>query len=189
MDFVAVGTLVVLGAALGTRRVVQVKKDWIEAPCLWVAIVGRPGDAKSPALDQALFPVREAEAEAYLAYQRELKTWEDWDDGGGPRPDRPVRDRFAVSDVTVEKLALVLQENPRGVLLHRDEFGGWIRSMNLYRGGRGADVENFNSIWSGSSWRRVARTASWIASCWSTHGRSSASGPTRRSASRRDWRT
>jgi hypothetical protein len=150
VDFVAVGMLVVLGAAMGTRRVVEVKKDWTEAPCLWVAIVGRPGDAKSPALDQVLFPVREAEAEAYLAYRRDLKTWEDWDDDGGPRPDRPIREQFTVSDATMEALAQVLQENPRGVLLHRDEFGGWIRSMNLYRGGRGADVENFNSIWSGS---------------------------------------
>jgi hypothetical protein len=150
-DFIAAGMLVVLGAALGTRRVVQVKPGWTEAACLWVAVVGRPGEAKSPALDRALLPARTADAEAHQAWLDELATWKRCHAAEGEEecPDRPVRAQYLVSDVTIEKLALVLQENPRGVLLHRDEFGGWIHTMNVYRGGRGADVENFCSIWSG----------------------------------------
>jgi hypothetical protein len=92
--------------------------------------------------------VRAVDAEAHQAWLDALEDWHDAE-GDEDRGDRPTRMRFVVSDVTMEKLAQVLQENPRGVLLHRDEFGGWIRSMNVYRGGRGADVEDFNSIWSG----------------------------------------
>lgn len=159
-DFVAAGMLAVLGAALGTRRVIKIKDGWTEAACLWVAIVGRPGDAKSPALDQALLPARSADAIAHQMWLLALDEWRRCREGDGEDcPDRPMRERFLVSDVTIEKLALVLQENPRGVLLHRDEFGGWIRFMNQYRGGHGADVENFSSIWSGQPIDVLRKTA------------------------------
>jgi Protein of unknown function (DUF3987) len=141
--------LVVLGAALGTRRVLRYHNGWVDAACLWVVIVGEPGDAKSPALDKALQPVRIADADAHQTWLNEMKTWQGCQDDGQDCGDRPTREWLLVSDVTVEKLAMVLQDNPRGVLLHRDEFGAWIRSMNQYRGGKGADVPTFSSIWSG----------------------------------------
>src|SRR5581483_10249267 len=42
----------------------------------------------------------------------------------------------------------VLKDNPKGVLLHRDELVGWVRSMDQYKGGKGGDRQFYLSAWS-----------------------------------------
>jgi hypothetical protein len=58
-DFVGVPMLAVLGAAIGTSRVLQVKPGWHEGPRLFTAVVADPGSKKSPALALVMQPVRE----------------------------------------------------------------------------------------------------------------------------------
>jgi len=48
-----------------------------------------------------------------------------------------------VSDITTEGLLLVHAGAPRGLLLHRDELGGWLRSYNQYKNGKGADAQTW----------------------------------------------
>jgi hypothetical protein len=45
----------------------------------------------------------------------------------------------------------MLSTNPKGLLVYRDELSAWARSMNQYRGGRGGDVEFYQSAWSGTT--------------------------------------
>lgn len=45
-------------------------------------------------------------------------------------PDLPTRERLMVNDATIEKLGELLNENPNGLLLYRDEFVGFLRSMD-----------------------------------------------------------
>src|SRR2546426_5105668 len=40
------------------------------------------------------------------------------------------RSRTWTADTTVERLAGLLTENPRGLLLLRDELSAWVKSMN-----------------------------------------------------------
>ena len=76
-DFPAVAAIVALSSLIGARAVIQPKErdDWQVVPNLWGAVVGRPGVKKSPALNEALKPLRQLEA-------AELKQWElahqDW---------------------------------------------------------------------------------------------------------------
>lgn len=42
----------------------------------------------------------------------------------------PVRRRYKVNDSTVEKFAELLTENPNGLMLYRDEFIGFLRSLD-----------------------------------------------------------
>ncbi len=52
-----------------------------------------------------------------------------------------------VSDITVEKLADVLDDNGRGVLAVRDELSGWLGSFARYKGqGGGSDEPNWLSM-------------------------------------------
>ena len=70
----------------------------------------------------------------------------------GPRPEKPVKPRpvrIITGDATVEALAPILKQNPRGLLMHRDELSGWVRTMNMYRGGKGGDRQFYLSAWSG----------------------------------------
>lgn len=52
----------------------------------------------------------------------------------GPEPPLP---RLLVADVTVEKLGAMLQSQPRGTLMMRDELAAFINSMNCYKSGGG----------------------------------------------------
>src|SRR5262249_55533718 len=136
----------------------------------WTAIVGESGTAKTPAFKLVMRPVRERqrkalgchdeamrEHEADLArWEKEQAAWKRTDgDGGEPprKPPPPPAERYVVSDTTVEALAPILLENPRGLLLARDELAGWIGSFDRYagRGKAGTDAANWLSMFNAES--------------------------------------
>jgi len=43
---------------------------------------------------------------------------------------KPTRKRYIVYDATVEKLGELLNENPNGLLLFRDEIAGWLKTID-----------------------------------------------------------
>jgi len=61
------------------------------------------------------------------------------DDPKPPAPPKPPR--FVTSDATTEKLGEILSRYDRGVLVKRDEFSGWIGSMEKYGGAKGAGAD------------------------------------------------
>ena len=54
--------------------------------------------------------------------------------------------RYLVSDCTVEALAVLLEQHPRGLLVARDELSGWVNSFDAYKSCRGADVAHWLSM-------------------------------------------
>ena len=56
--------------------------------------------------------------------------------------------RYIVNDPTVEKLGELLNQNPRGLLLVRDELSGWLRSF--VKPGREGDREFYLEAWGGA---------------------------------------
>jgi hypothetical protein len=54
-----------------------------------------------------------------------------------------------MGDTTTEALFPILEENPRGVLVSREELTGWLRSMDQYKG-KGSDRQTWLSMWSNS---------------------------------------
>src|SRR5262249_24601260 len=61
--------------------------------------------------------------------------------------------RLVTTDATVESIAPILASNPRGIVLVRDELVAWLKSFDMYRGGKGNDRQFFLSVWSGSGIR------------------------------------
>lgn len=59
----------------------------------------------------------------------------------------PTPRRFIVHDPTVEQLGNLLQQNPNGLLLLRDELTGWLRSLD--REGHKTDRSFYLETWSG----------------------------------------
>lgn len=168
VDFIAVPLIALAGAAIGTTRVVLVKQGWTESASLYAAIVGRPGDKKSPALELAQEPLTEQQKELKNEWQKELEEYEikysEWqaeheqwkkaikkgNAGIEPKePQKPAMKRTYTSDTTVEALAALMAENPRGLALIRDELAGWVLSLNQYRSGKGADKQFYLSVYSG----------------------------------------
>jgi hypothetical protein len=62
-------------------------------------------------------------------------------------PQEPICRRYMCNDITIEAIAVLLQNNPRGVLLYSDELSGWIEGFNQYKkGGRGSDCAHWLSM-------------------------------------------
>lgn len=60
---------------------------------------------------------------------------------------RPVERRYRVNDATCEKLVELLVENPRGLLVYRDELSGWLRGLDKV--GREMDRAFYLESWNG----------------------------------------
>ncbi|MCH7839684.1 MAG: DUF3987 domain-containing protein [Planctomycetes bacterium] len=147
--------------AIGTTRMLYLKRDWIEPAILWLLVVSRSGSLKTPAYKHSLRPLYEAQRvrfreydAAIEAFEREMNRYDSdlnlWkkaklgERGEQPnKPAPPVCVRYLVDQTTLEALAPILCENPRGVLLARDESSGWVRGMNEYKGGKGSDLSNW----------------------------------------------
>lgn len=123
VELVAIPALVVAVAAIGNSRVIRLKPDWTEPASLFAAVVSPSGAMKSPALNMAAKPLQDLDSP-------KGRTW--------------------TADVTVEQLARLLAANPRGLLLVRDELSAWVKTMNQYRQGKGADRQFYLSVWGGA---------------------------------------
>lgn len=162
VDYVAIGLLTVAGSVLGNARWVSPWNGWREPPIIWSMMIGDPSSGKSPALDAVIAPLRELEREMREEAQEKLGLWLEaeavakiaesaWKEdtkaalkNGSEPPTRPEAAMLApkphmpllmVSDTTVERLAVRLAEQPRGILNCRDELSGWLLGMTRYSGG------------------------------------------------------
>src|SRR5262249_53830038 len=90
---------------------------------------------------------------ALAEYEARMKAWRGAREGSQPvKPTPPPKKRLLADDFTIEALAAMLADNPRGSTAKRAERRAWICSMNQYReGGRGADRQFWLSAWSGAS--------------------------------------
>lgn len=71
--------------------------------------------------------------------------------------------RYLTNDPTIEKLVTIMQENPQGVLLYRDEISGWLAGMS--KPGKEGDREFFLESWNGDtpySMDRVGRGSTYV---------------------------
>lgn len=161
-DYVAAAALAVCGSVLGNTRWPLIWEGWSEPPVLWTVVIGNPSANKSPGLDAVLIPLKKAERHLREKVQGDVDDWRAkaevaklvesaWKDavkaalkagdeppvrpvGADPGPE-PVMPRLAVSDTTVERLAVIVSKQPRGTLLARDELAGWLQGMTRYSGG------------------------------------------------------
>ena len=162
-DFIAVPMIAVLGAAIGTSCVVEIKPHWRERPCLYVAVVGEPGSIKSPALSLAVKPIysiqheySQEHDEATQKYDLDMEEYEEaiksYKQFGRERPRKPIRPKMKhafSTNATIESMFDMLHSNPRGILMKNDELSSWVLGMNQYRAGKGDDQQKYMSFWSG----------------------------------------
>lgn len=133
--------------------------NWTVTPNLWGAMIGGPSAMKSPAMKSALAPLYAMEQEyqeeygqalanykaehelagidAKAAKAQAIKLHSEGNTAGalealksaGREPGQPTRRRLVVNDATVAKLGELLNENPTGLILARDEIAGWLAQM------------------------------------------------------------
>jgi hypothetical protein len=146
--YVALPTLAAAFGCVGNTRRVLVRRRWEEPAVGWFALVGESGTLKTPAQAEALAPLRRVAARLAREHREALRGFA-WEREKYQRaraqalkkgkemplePERPPDTRVLVSDVTIERLAVLLADNPRGLLLERDELAGWVGSFTRYGG-------------------------------------------------------
>jgi hypothetical protein len=156
--FVAMPLVASIAATIGNRRRIELWPGWQEAPVLWTATVAESGSMKSPAARKALGFVRERQRAAFADYRAAVAAWDQEKRehdatrrsraaDAEPLGERPTAERFVVNDCTVESLAPILEKNPGGLLVDRDELSGWF-DFDRYSGGRGGgDVAHWLSLY------------------------------------------
>jgi len=152
---VAIGSLI--GSKIAIRP--KQKDNWSELANLWGFLCGNSGLMKTPAISEALIFIYLLVGNARKQHEKDLidhgrktvlqkmksesiqkkarKAVEDGDDEGairlldnaGDEVKAPTERRFVVNDSTVEKLGELLNENPNGLLVYRDELTGWLRTL------------------------------------------------------------
>jgi Bifunctional DNA primase/polymerase, N-terminal/Protein of unknown function (DUF3987) len=157
LEFPVIGAIVTAGSLIGRQLAIRPKRqdDWTVYPNLWGGVVGRPGIMKTPALDEAKKPLQRLEIAALQEHEKQKqaheinlmvlkakkeelqkKIKEAVANGAStagfeiPTEDDLVLRRYMVNDSTVEKLGELLNQNPNGLLLFRDELTGWLRTLD-----------------------------------------------------------
>ncbi len=149
--------LVVLSAAVGTSRRVQIKSRWRPFPILWASVVAASGDLKSPPLECATEPMHARANKLRLEYEQALEAYEeakaDYEAAraafkAGETKERPTPpeepakpQKLYTNDATVEALGAALAGNPRGIALILDELASLLGGMDRFK--RGSSDESF----------------------------------------------
>jgi hypothetical protein len=170
--------------------------DWQVVPNLWGAIIGRPSAMKSPAMQAALSPIYAIEEDlrekwedatkaaaidnvlsgldAKDARKKAESAWKNGDRESArgilasliENDEQPPCPRIVVNDATVEKLGELLNENPRGLLLIRDELPGFLARLESeeFQSERAFYLESYNG--NGSfTYDRIGRGTVHIGNC------------------------
>lgn len=197
-DFVAVALIVSISSVVGRKLTIHPKQEdtWEVAVNQWGCLIGKPSTMKSPALKQAIRPLKELETGEREKYGKFVAihkaTSEILELERKAAKDRakklmtkgskeaaiaalaefsedipaPVPRRFIVNDATVEKLGELLNENPNGLMLERDELGGWLSLMQTEDGAsaRAFYLECFDGT-NSYTYDRIGRGTIIIESC------------------------
>ena len=158
-DFVAVPVIAALGSLIGRKVRIRPKAldSWTVVPNVWGCIIGRPGTMKSPAVSEALQPLRRLEAQARDEFEVALADYETQAElaklrkdaardkaraalkkSGGEVsadalrvdvPDEPILRRYTAHQSSVQALGELLRQNPNGLLVERDELAALLSDL------------------------------------------------------------
>jgi putative DNA primase/helicase len=148
------------GAVIGRKILLrpQLEDDWAVVTNQWGLCIGRPGIMKSPAMDEALRPIKQLTAAAAQNFNKDqashavaamaakLRRDENLRAAAkiikaNPEADvsylleeteeaEPTLRRYIANDTTVESLGVLLQQNPNGLLVFRDELVSLLDSLD-----------------------------------------------------------
>jgi hypothetical protein len=159
VDFTSASFLTVFAAAMGNAWSVRFMTGWVSRPIIYMVLVGSPSCGKTPPLQQAVAPLLKLDGEYDMTYCKEMETYRRWERMSAKQRERhslpeememPQRKCHVVVDSTVEALIGALRDNPRGVLIYKDEIDSLLSNFNRYNG---SDESYFLSLFSGTPFK------------------------------------
>lgn len=157
-DFLGLPALAVAAGAIGRSVSLLLKRGYFAGSTLYAAPVGPPSDGKTPALKAASAPLRRIDEALEAEHARAMERWREESarpspEGKRAKPPPPPRPRrIDLDDITMEAIPIILADNPRGLVMVRDELSAFVLGMNQYKaGGRGNDRSNALKLWAGDA--------------------------------------
>jgi hypothetical protein len=171
--YLALPALAVAAGLIGHTRVLRLKRTW-RVPCvLWTVVIADSGTLKTPAFRLATDHLFTLQRRLDLEFKRALaayaKAKEEWQaaaaaakEAGREPPDKPeppVHRSVFTSDATIEAIAELIGDNPRGLTVACDELAGWLGSFARYKGkAGGTDLQRWLSMHSAGGFAYHRRT-------------------------------
>lgn len=131
-DYCILPMVVTAAGAIGNARETNIAGYTVRA-ILYGCSVGNPSVNKSEPLKFAVKPLWEAFEAMYAEYKELHEEWEASPDKTGKQ--EPKLSEIIFSDITIEKVAVSLMNNPKGGLLAADELKGWFGTFQRYNNG------------------------------------------------------
>jgi hypothetical protein len=140
-----------------TKLVINPGTDFTVPAVRWCGLVGETGTMKSPVIKRLIKPMSKHQheiAEIYKEVRQEYdlahSSWKadkSKDKGDEPLAPPPMLDLY-FSNFTIEAIVDAIQHYmDKGYLIFNDELAQFIKSLDMYRGGKGADRQQWLTIW------------------------------------------
>ncbi len=156
LEFIA---LPVLASRIDSRTKLLINAGtdfWVPA-VRWCGLVGETGTMKTPVIKRLTKPMSKHQHEISEVYKEVRQEYDlahsAWkankskDKGDEPLAPPPMLDLY-FSNFTIEALVDSIQHHPdKGYLIFNDELAQFYKSLDMYRGGKGADRQQWLTIW------------------------------------------
>ncbi|WP_028668163.1 YfjI family protein [Runella zeae] len=181
-DFAFATVVTLTSGLIGARISIRPKQydDWTVIPNLWGMLIGSPSMLKSPIINEVSKPIKFLEQNANEAYKAECKRVENATEIHKVKKENlkaklkrgqsdlseleallneeqpmPIQKRYLANDATIEKLGIILNDNPTGITIIRDELAGLLASWE--RSGHEQDRAFYLEAWNGMGSFQVDR--------------------------------
>jgi len=137
MEYLAVSMLSAAASAIGNSCQIRILGSWTSSPALYIILVGRPGQGKTPPLDYAYRPLQEHDYQLYREFKNDYETYMSTigrgkNDCEVSHSEKPILQQTILSDFTAESMMHIHNDNPRGIAIQVDEIMGFFKSVNRY---------------------------------------------------------
>lgn len=149
-DYAFAGVLSAVSTAVGKTACLK-WEGYTNYPCFWNLCVGFTTDGKTQPLKWLMKPVWQRHFDKMKAAKKERA--EQAEKGNQLQS---VEDAIIISDHTPESLYKDLANNPRGLVLYRDELSGMFADFGRYN--KSGEVSNLLSIWDSSDFAVSRKT-------------------------------
>ena len=141
-SFAALPIIGCAAAAIGNAWRLKLKAGFSVPPTLWIGLVADSGTNKSGPLAEIIAPLHKPLVGDDIVSDINV----------------PGSRRLVLSDATLEAVIQRMNDNPRGVMVYRDELAAWVKSFNSYRKGGGGDEQAWLEFWAAGSYTLDRKT-------------------------------
>lgn len=169
-EMIIANILALASACIGRSRGIKYREDWKEHANLFMLLIAESGNGKSPAFEYIFKDVTRIEEIQKSIWKTQRKQYEEEmimfrksKDANKVPPQKPANIQFLIDDTTMEAVSERLEDNPRGLFWHIDEFTGFFASIDRYNKAGGDGKNRLLKVWNVGKWSSSRKSKDGVA--------------------------